>query len=111
MAIQAAFAPTGNTVAITPSTSNQPVTVSTFTVPGSLSQIRVNNLSGVTVYIALGATAVIPVSGTPSNGIPISAGQVEVLTNPAGSTPTLSIGVIGAAAGSGNIYFTPGEGI
>lgn len=112
--IASPFQPSGLTVLLGVTASSQQVLVAQA---GSLkvpSQVMVANLSANVVYIAFGAatgvTAVIPIGGTPANGIPIPAGAVEVFSVPGGDATGTYVAAIAAVAGPSNVTFTPGEG-
>lgn len=68
--------------------------------------VRVVNKSSVDIAINFGGTAVLPVPGTPGDAI-VATGATEVFTKPPG---VATISVIGTGAGTGNVYFTAGEG-
>ena len=106
------FVPQGNTVAVTPTTTSSATAIGNV---GGFSPggVRVNNQTGTTVFIAFvgaGGTVTIPVPGTPANGIPITASQVEVYTATGGS-PLYVACILASGTASGSIYFTPGEGV
>jgi len=68
--------------------------------------VRIVNKSSVDIAINFGGTAILPVPGTPGDAV-IASGATEVFTKP----PNVStISVIGTGAGTGNVYFTAGEG-
>lgn len=104
------FVPQTLTVAISPNAT--PQTVPIPQVSGvAPSCIRIRNNTTQDVFIAFGASNVVPTVptvGTNANGIPIPAGAVETISVPNNAT---TLGYIQAVAGSGNLYFTGGEGV
>ena len=99
---------TGNTVALTVSTSaHTPVQVSGGT--GGSSCYMVYNSGPNTAFLvgaATAANAVIPTDGTPANGIPIPSATVLYWT----SAPNAYWSAICAATQSATVYITPGDG-
>lgn len=108
------FQVTGNTVFLGVTGSSQQVTVANAGTIKAPSSVMVCNLSVNTVYLAFaattGATAVIPVGGTPSQGVPVPAGAVEVFQVPGGDGAGTYIAAIAGVAGPSSVTFTPGEG-
>lgn len=112
---QIAFAPLGNTVAITAnSTAPDGVTAAVSTRNNSLpaGAYRVVNAGTAIVHLGVGGTAatskanaVAATSGSPQAGIPLLPGAVEILRF--GSDVFFS----GVAASAQTIYITPGQGI
>jgi hypothetical protein len=111
-----AFQPLGLTVAIDVTSTSAAFQVpNSGTVKGA-SQILVNNLSAAVVWIAFGTAssvaAVIPLVGTPANGIPVGPGVIETFSVPSGSDPSgVWLAAIAASAGPFRINVTPGEGV
>jgi hypothetical protein len=72
-------------------------------------QIRIMNNGSATVWIEFGDVTVVASAAT---GIPIGPGVTEVLTATIGENlnPPMYVAAI-AAASTGKVYFTPGEGI
>lgn len=68
--------------------------------------VRIVNKSTVDIAINFGATAVLPTPGNSGDAI-IAIGATEVFTKPQGVG---TISVIGTGVGTGNVYFTAGEG-
>jgi hypothetical protein len=110
------FVAQANTVAALPGTTAAAIAipgpgtgVGGTTVPAQV--LVFNNTSGV-VYVAFGNSSVvatIPVVGTPGNGVPINVGQAikfSVVSN-----GPLYVSTIASAIVTGNIYFTPGDGV
>lgn len=112
---QIAFAPLGNTVAITAAASAPTgvrALVSERNSPNSPGQYRVINAGSAIVHLGVGPTAakaaanaVAATSGNPAAGIPLLPGAVEILRfGPESYFSAL-------AASSTTIYITPGQGI
>lgn len=111
---QVPFNPQGETVAITAAAiAPAAVQVPVFerAQPQETGQVRVVNAGNNVVHLGVGPTAAIAeanavaaIPGTPSAGIPLLVGAVEILRFSAGSFFTAG----GAAA---TIYITPGEGL
>jgi hypothetical protein len=107
----AAFQEQGKTVAINPSASSQSAQIvnKTGTTPRA---VKIFNNSNVVCYVAFGPdssiTAAVPSTSTPGYGMTIAMGEDATFVNPRG--PQLWVAVIASGAGTGNIYFTPGEG-
>lgn len=101
------FKPRGNamTVNIDVSASSQNVLVATTAGAGV---VRIYNAGSAPVWIEFVSTS----SGAAAvaTGMPIAPGSVEVLTATTRATDPLYVAAIAAAA-TGKIYFTPGEGI
>ena len=97
------FKPTGDTVNIAVASSSANVQIE----PDSTiwRKIRVMNNGTATVWIRFGADS--SVAASASKDIPIGSGGTEVFTVHA--TPIWVAAI--AAASTGSIYFTPGEGI
>lgn len=102
-----AFYPQGNTVAVLPTASNQAITL-TGAAGANTMQVRVVNKSTQDIFLNFGGTAVVPTPGSPAAGLCVASGAVEVFTISAGIS---TVGVIQATAGTGNAYFTQGEGV
>lgn len=58
--------------------------------------VAIVNTGSATAYVAVGATAAVPVAGNPAAGYPVAAGATAVLHAP--TTGIVSIAAIGAAA-------------
>ena len=112
---QIAFAPLGETVAITADTTapnGVQVLVAERNSPNSSGQYRVVNAGTVIVHLGVGPTvakakanAEAAASGNPAAGIPLVPGAVEILRfGPESYFSAL-------AASSTTIYITPGQGI
>lgn len=99
------FKPTGDTVNIVVGAASARAALGPESSNGVL-QCRVMNNGTATVWINFGNGTV---AATLATGIPIGAGRDEVFTVPAVAT-TVNVAAIAAAA-SGTIYFTPGEGM
>lgn len=98
------FRPNGDaTVNIDVSSSSQRVKVSSFFGPH---QIRVTNLGTAAVWLKFGSDTV---TADVTNDFPVGAGSTEVFTVLGGESD-LYVAAI-AAASTGKIYFTPGEGV
>ncbi len=103
-----AFTPSGDTalIAVT-STASTGVQVK-GNIANATSRM-IQNLGTKVAYLAWGATdtpAVVPVAGTPHNGIPIQAGVVLILSFP----PNAYFSAICAGSDSTSLTITPGEG-
>lgn len=116
------FTPQGNTVAITVTAASS-TAVQVPNVQGSglgSGNYLLTNIGTQTVHMAFTAArqsdqslttagtavaAVIPVPGTPANGVPLLAGTSQTMTLPPGAWIT----TIAAAVGS-TLYITPGDG-
>ena len=115
--IGSAFQPQGNTVAITSAaTSTTPVQVPNSQGSGGLgpAQYLLQVVGAVPMYFTWGqaqngaagvAAAVIPVNGTPGNGLPVQPGVPKVITAPPGAWFATI-----ATATTSTAYITPGEG-
>lgn len=112
---QIAFAPLGNTIAITANaTAPDGVQALVFerNKPSSSGQYRVVNAGTVIVHLGTGPTvaaakanAVAAASGTPAAGIPLLPGAVEILRFSADAYFS------GLSASAQTLYITPGQGI
>jgi hypothetical protein len=112
---QIAFAPLGETVAITANATapdGVQVLVAERNSANSPGQYRVVNAGTVIVHLGVGSTvakakasAEAAVSGNPAAGIPLLPGAVEILRF--GAEAYFS----GLAASAQTIYITPGQGI
>jgi len=112
---QIAFAPLGETVAITAAATapdGVQARVSERNSPNSPGQYRVINAGTVIVHLGIGATvakakanAEAAVSGNPAPGIPLLPGAVEILR----FGPDAYFSAL--AASSATVYITPGQGI
>lgn len=112
---QIAFNPQGKTVTIA-ATGTAPTGVSApvddkFSMQET-GQYRVVNTSTNVVHLGVGANAalatanaVASVAGTPSYGVPLLPGAVEILRFPIGSFFS------GLAASASTVYITPGQGL
>lgn len=97
-----AFFPTADTESIAVSAASQSINLERG------DQVRVMNNGSATVWIRFGASGV---TVTTANGIPVPAGAIEVFSvTPGLASADLHVAVIAAAA-TGSIYFTPGDGI
>ncbi len=103
-----AFSPSGNTalIAVTATASTG------IQVKGNIANATtrlIQNLGTKTAYLAWGESniaAVVPVDGTPHNGIPILAGAVLTM----GFPPNAYFSAICAGSDSTSLTITPGEG-
>ena len=112
---QIAFAPLGETVAITANATapnGVQALVSERNSPNSPGQYRVVNAGAAIVHLGVGssaakaaANAVAAASGNPAAGIPLLSGAVAVLRF--GPESYFS----GVAASAQTVYITPGQGI
>lgn len=98
-----AFKPTGPTVNIDVSSSNQEVALSTS--PGGF-DVRVMNNGTATAWINFGVTGTLAAVATT---IPVGPGVTEVLRVGPKTGAVFAQAI--AAGPTGKIYFTPGEGI
>lgn len=109
MSVSAPFAPSGNTVTFTASTSSpSPVQAVSSTLGGN--QYRVINSGNVTVFLGVGnsstnATSNAAVISTTSPSLPLLPGTDEILT----FTPNAWFTGI-TSANTAVIYVTPGDG-
>lgn len=112
---QIAFAPLGETVAITANATapdGVQVLVAPRNIDNSLGQYRVVNAGTAIVHLGVGSTvakakanAEAAVSGNPGAGLPLLPGAVEIVRFGADSYFS------GLAASAQTIYITPGQGI
>lgn len=103
------FRKTGNTSAISATTTSANVALSTT--GGNFSQIAVYNAGSVDVFVAFGTSssiaAVVPSSGSPANGSVVPPGQIR------GYTVSPDTSHVAAITGSSTatVYVEPGEGL
>lgn len=112
---QIAFAPLGNTIAITaanPSPSGVQAPLSAQNSAHDAGQIRVVNSSNNIIHLGIGATAAsaqtnaaAAAAGSPAAGIPLLSGAVEILRVAPGSFFS------GFASGASTLFITPGQGL
>jgi hypothetical protein len=106
-----AFQPQGNTSAVTPTAVSQAVAIALISGNSPMALLVFNNSTN-PVFIAFGTSAavaaVVPIPGTPANGIPIPVNAYRAITIPNNAT---FMAYIQAVAGTGNLYFTGGEGV
>jgi hypothetical protein len=109
--------PESLTVAQLPTVASQTTTLPlpTNLGPGGIphgGQLRVVNRNTQDVFMAFGqgaaVTCTVPTVGTNANGLIVLAGEDMVITPPLG---TDRVATAQLSAGSGNIYFTVGEGL
>src|SRR4051812_42834784 len=98
---QAAFQPTGNTVSVTAGTSSGNVQVRS--IQGQIYHLRVFNDTAVKAFVKFGADNT--VVATTTADVPVPAGGVEVFTT------AHSWAAVILPSDSGNVYFTPGDGL
>jgi len=110
-----AFQPNNNnTVAVLPTNVSSQIALPVAIGNTGGQQLRVVNRTTLDVWIAFGTggaapTAVIPIVGTPGNGLIVLTGEDATFSPPPGTT---NVAVIQAAGGgTGNVYYTVGEGI
>jgi hypothetical protein len=114
MSTLTAFAPNNNnTVAVTPTAASSQIALPTPIGNTGGQQLRVVNRTTQDVFLAFGTggaapVAVVPTPGSPANGLIVLAGEDAVFTPPAGTT---NVACIQAVAGTGNLYYTVGEGM
>ncbi len=96
----APFTPSGDTVKVAATTTSGSVAL------GSAARtVRVYNASTSLAHIALGAGAA-TASATGDDSIPMAAGATEVFSVGANITHAAAL----LATGTGDVYFTPGDG-
>jgi hypothetical protein len=118
MAQDYAFRDIGNlSAAQLPTVASQTTTLPGATTQGPTgnvvgTQLRIVNRNTQDVWVAFGqgaaVTCTVPIIGAPANGKIVLAGEDMVITPPLG---TDRVATAQLTAGTGNIYFTVGEGL